>query len=222
MNGTFINKYFEGCQDYPKDKVENILPYGEVWNYISSSFLNGFINYVTPVKVFQIDRYSPEYEDMSQYKINVWKPSEHSPAIFNGTKSQLRDAIVKTELSTYGRIDCFADDIVVLGSIALNVPSEFAKLRKIAPNIDHHCEHWSLYSDHANKFMYFWFDCDVSDCSIGRFETEDSPEEVSKSLENWLAELKKDRESDVVCEWSSGVVDYHELPTSFVSHWARF
>jgi len=66
--------YFEDQIEYPRDVVSNPLPYGEVWTYISSTFLNGFINYVKPIKIFLIDRYTPDNEDITDRNVQVKKP----------------------------------------------------------------------------------------------------------------------------------------------------
>lgn len=52
-----IFDYFIDVVDYPTEIVHNPIPYGTMWNYISSTFLNGVINYVKPISCYVIDRY---------------------------------------------------------------------------------------------------------------------------------------------------------------------
>ena len=71
--------------------------------------------------------------------------------------------------------------------------------------------------------MFFWFDMDVSDCSIGRFETSDSKNIVFESLKNWLDEQKKENEGKIFQEqYDNGILNYHELPVSFIEGWVSF
>lgn len=58
-----------------------------------------------------------------------------------------------------------------------------------------------------NKYMYFYFDMDVSDCSIGRFETTDEVEVIIESIVKWLENKK---------------ITYTKLPTSFLNGWLSF
>ena len=63
--------YFHSTVDYPKNKVHFPIPYGTMWAYISSTYLNGFINYVRPISVFVLDRYTPKDEDITDRKNNL-------------------------------------------------------------------------------------------------------------------------------------------------------
>lgn len=47
------------------------------------------------------------------------------------------------------------------------------------------------YEEESGFYWFFWFDCDCSDCSIGRFTTEDSKEEVIESFTQWVLERQK-------------------------------
>ena len=58
MKNKTIWDYFDDKYDYPRQIAHDMLPYGTVWNYVSSTILNGFINYVKPIGIFLIDRYS--------------------------------------------------------------------------------------------------------------------------------------------------------------------
>ena len=68
--------------------------------------------------------------------------------------------------------------------------------------------------------MFFWFDMDVSDCSIGRIKTEDYKGFVVKSLENWLIEeFRNNKNHEEVHEDENG---FHKLPLSFIKGWVKF
>lgn len=166
-----ITDYFDEEIEYPQYVALNPIPINTLWWYISYTFLNGFINYVTPLKVFVLDRYSkPKTKEMLQY---------------NGK--------VHTDFS------CFGDDIIILAKVE------------------------SEYDLSRNVFMFFWFDMDVSDCAIGRFETTDKPYQVFDALKNWLEAKKNDNHAKFFMEdHDNGVLNYHELPTSFCNGWMSF
>lgn len=74
-----------------------------------------------------------------------------------------------------------------------------------------------------NMYMLFWFDCDVSDCKIGRFETDDHHVLVEQSLVNYLDEMKKENEGHPFFEFKdNGVLNYHEVPLTWLSGWLSF
>lgn len=192
-----IVDYFTNETDYPNFKAHNILPYGELWNYVASTFLNGFINYVTPIKIYQIDRYAIESEQVTAKYSDKTNSGLHQ--VFIGTKSELRKLIIKDTAIFYNtKIGMFHDDIVVLAKI------ETEKSNKIA------C------------YMLFWFDTDVSDCSIGRFQTLDSQEEIIQSLVNWLDYLKEGKKKYVEEGYDDGLINYTDLPLSFCQSWMSF
>ena len=41
-----------------------MLPYGTVWNYVSSTILNGFINYVKPIDVYKFEYIGNSYYEL--------------------------------------------------------------------------------------------------------------------------------------------------------------
>lgn len=165
-----IMDYFDDEVEYPNDVALNPLPMNTFWSYISSTFLNGFINYVEPLKVYVLDRYE---DDKTDEVLNLSKQYH-------------------TELSQFG------DDIILLGKIENN-------------------------DDDLNKFMFFWFDMDVSDCCIGRFETTDNNETVCEALLNWLEEKKLENKGEIFNEdHDNGILGFHELPKSFINGWLSF
>lgn len=45
------------------------------------------------------------------------------------------------------------------------------------------------YEETTDAYWFFYFDCDSSDCSIGRFKTTDSREEVLNEFKRWLEDM---------------------------------
>lgn len=54
-------KYLPDYVEYP-DIAEELLPHGTMYAYISSTFVNGFLNYSKPVKAFLMHRYEQDPE----------------------------------------------------------------------------------------------------------------------------------------------------------------
>ena len=173
--------YFEDSEDYPSEIVHNPLPYGTVWCYISSTFLNGIINYVTPISCYVIDRYTADDEVVRE----------------GFTKRELINSIVSGE-NHQVNLHCFQDDIIILAKIKTNEKDD-------------------------GKYIFFWFDCDVSDCCIGKFETEDSQKDVINSVKNWLDERKEEnKDFSIQPNMDNGILNYTELPLSFLKGWLSF
>lgn len=190
--------YFNDNIEYPKEVAFNPIPYNTVWTYISVTFLNGFINYVKPFKCYLIDRYTPNSENINDVKYQI--EGGYEWLTFNGTKGELKDKILKEEIKLYHtKLSCFSDDIIILSEIEHNE------------------------KDGLNRFMFFWFDMDVSDCSIGRIETKDTKEEVIQSVVNWLEQNKEENKGKLVEEgFDNGLMNYTELPLSFLKGWLKF
>lgn len=174
--------YFSDEIEFPKEVAHDPIPYGTIYQYISATFLNGFINYVEPIATFVIDRYEPRD-----------KKIEMIEAIRSGE-----------EKIRHTKLDMFEDDVIVLGRI----PTETTK------------------NDVNRRYMFFWFDKDVSDCFIGRFITDDPEEEVIRSVRDWLErERKEAKEKGLEPKefTESGITDYHELqPDKFIKGWVKF
>lgn len=193
--------YFDDNIDYPNEVVHNPIPYGTVWCYISSTFLNGIINYVKPISCFVLDRYTADDENVSDRNFTVCNKGEFGKCHkWEGTKKELIKAITTGEKEMYHTdMNCFGDDIALLAEIETNE------------------------EDGKGRYMFFWFDCDVSDCCIGKFETTDTKEEVVQSMINWLDESKEENKGKTVEEgYDNGIVNYSELPISFLKGWLKF
>jgi len=188
--------YFEDNIEYPSEVAHNPIPYGTIWTYVSSTFLNGFINYVNPIGCYLIDRYTPDNENISDRCISYQKKDDNKWLKFDGTKGELKDKILSGEFKMYHtKLDCFGDDIVILSEIETE-------------------------NEVTGKYMFFWFDMDCSDCSIGKFETTDTKEQVIESVINWLEKDKSENINKTVEKYSdSGIVNYTKLPLSFLKGW---
>lgn len=179
-----IWSYFDDNVEYPKDVAHNTLPYGTIWCYISSTFLNGLVNYVKPISCFVIDRYTSPQTVIS---------NEH------GRKSELIKSIIEGKKVYHTNLHMFQDDFIILSKIE------------------------NEENDGKGRYMFFWFDCDVSDCCIGKFETEDDIETVKNSVKLWLDERKfENKDLNFEVDMDNGILDYSELPVSFLSGWLKF
>lgn len=137
---NFMNEYFsDEYEPLPPYKTMEPFKNGTYYNYVSNTLLNGVINYVKPIKVYLMDRYT---EDLLKRHNAIRR--------FN------------TDPEFHTNLGAFEDDIILLA-----------------------------YEEESEFYWFFWFDCDCSDCSIGRFTTEDSKEEVVESFTQWVLERQK-------------------------------
>jgi hypothetical protein len=150
MNDLFEEYFTEGVIEYPSLIATDILPWNVKWRYISQAFLNGFINYVEPVKAYVLSRYT----SWDQFIGHVEIRDNFRLIDFHGTKLEVYEKIIEPGRMSHTELSCLCDDIVILATpkdLDVNSPS---------------------------LYYYFWFDMDVSDCCIGRFKTHDSLEVV--------------------------------------------
>lgn len=193
--------YFHNTVEYPKNLVHYPIPYGTLLCYVSSTYLNGFINYVRPISVFVLDRYTSKDEDITDRKINLYDTGKYQKYYdFTGTKGELIDKVVEDAVGfSHTNLDCFDDDIIILAEVKNDE------------------------DDELGRYIFFWFDCDVSDCCIGKFETIDTKEQVQKSVLNWLNYNKETNKNfNIDKNADNGILDYTELPLSFLSGWLKF
>lgn len=121
----FFDKYFGGdIIQFPDPSRDNLLANevgeGILWEYISHTFLNGYINHVKILGAFGINRYRhPCEKDIN----DIYKT--HHPVL-----------------------SAYQDDIIIL-----------------ALSKSHDCD----------RYFYFHYDRDVSDCMIGTFMSDDEP-----------------------------------------------
>lgn len=197
-----ITDYFDDEIIGSTNIVHDPIPYGTLITSISSTFLNGFLNYVEPISVFVLDRYSPSNKILTDKDFNVYNKyggftEWHK---FEGTKQELINSIVSGKKGMFHtKISCFSDDIILLAQIPINEP------------------------DGKGRYIFFWFDSDVSDCTVGKFETTNSKEDVAQSVINWLNRAKQENLHKTVqpgCD--SGIINYTELPVSWLQGWLSF
>lgn len=142
--------YFDASVDYPRDYAFNPLPVGTLYCYISSSFLNAFVNNVTIVKAFVLGKsldWNEELRDPDSAYVNV-KQDHVWTRINVRTKHDIFNAITQEGAIFHSKLDNdFKDDVLVLGK---------------AFDSDKTIYQW----------VFFWYDRDCSDCCIGKFETD--------------------------------------------------
>lgn len=132
-------------------------------DYISSTFLNGWVNYVKPVKAFVVHRYEEDVEQLSK-RVDAWheNPTYHT------------------------RLSVFEDDVMLLAR------------------------------SERGDWWYFWFDCDVSDCCIGKFEDEPGAD-IPAEFEEYVRERAEDLRS-----YHAGPAAWMELDVSKINGWVSF
>lgn len=183
MNKKSIWDYFEIQEDYPQEVVHNILPYGTIWCYISNTFLNGLVNYAKPIKCYILERHS---DNNKQVRISSISPKLK----YSGTKNELINKINSFELKFHeASLRIFNDDVIILSEIPTTL------------------------NDDINRYIFFWFDYEVSDCCIGKFETNDSEEDVKETLYNWLESCRVE---------NKGIINYKELNVDFLKNSIQF
>lgn len=192
-------KYFTDDIDYPSVFEGEILPPGVMWSYISSTFLNGFANYAKPVKAYLMDRYTPwnSVERFDENRVDPVRINDEWVKRKFTTKKDLYDfAVTNPNAFFHTRIGMFQDDIMLLSK----------------------CEHA------PGKYIFFWFNCDVSDCCIGVFQTEDSEEEVIAEFDRYALErgsdLQKRYNNKLTMEEAKTPIG--ELPVRVFAGWIRF
>ena len=143
---------FDETVDYPRDYAFNPLPIGTLYCYISSSFLNAFINNVTIVKAFVLGKslnWNEEFDDPDDTYINVMQ--DHVWTKVNvRTKDDIFNAITQEGAVFHSKLDNdFKDDVLILGKVF---------------NSDGTMYQW----------IFFWYSRDCSDCCIGKFTVDDT------------------------------------------------
>ena len=157
-------KYFTNDEEYPSNVCDDLLPWGTFWCYVSSTFLNGFINYVHVEKAYLANRYTEMDE--------VIECGEHAGT----TKRSVFDKLTVNP-PIHANLHAFSYDLVLLTKIS------------------------------EGKYMMFWFDCDVSDCCIGRFVTADTEADVIAEFDKFVNKV---------------IPSHAEIPLNFFKGWMSF
>ncbi len=160
-------KYFTDKIDYPENELcADILPWNIEYSHISSTFLDGFINYVEIKKAFVIGRYSDWDTELDlEREISVQKPAGSFTwtKIICKTKNALYKELTIDGATLHAHLDTdFQDDVLILAKIS---------------NMD-------------NGWIYFWYDRDCSDSCIGRFITDDDEKSVINEFSIFIKNLE--------------------------------
>lgn len=130
--------------EYPNsENLFNGIPINHGYDYISSTFCNGLVNYIEDKQLVLINRYKEEeFDDLVNKFVN-----------------QSEQDWYHTDLNKYG------DDIFVFGVDSKTNPS---------------------------SYILIWFDCDVSDCCIYRFDINDfgGMHHFIELMKKWLENLE--------------------------------
>jgi hypothetical protein len=239
-----IFDYFEDRIEFPKNILDDILPVNILWEYMSATFLNGLINYCKPLAVYQLDRYASEKENCAVATIENIK--------FQVNKYQLRDLVVNEEVNfRHTDLSMFHDDIIILAEIeskepiykinicdpffdAFNKPNKngkiydpdalkeaFQKYIQTTDTLELQVPD-TFKKKNIKKYIFFWFDYDVSDCCVGRFETNDDVEDIKQSIVNFLLEEEQGKRKETIEFGDYGVVSHTELPLSWLKGWLKY
>jgi hypothetical protein len=198
-----FDDFFTESIEYPRDIALNPLPINTEYIYVSTTFLNGFINYVTIKRAWCLNRYlkleDPYEEHGKNVELKVQEPSGSSKWInilelFQRmpTKREVIEILnQKGRIYHCGLDNDFQDDIIILAN----------------------ARHLNLTD--SKMWYYFWFDRDCSDCCIGRFETEMSEPEIFELFDQHV----KDRNAD--CNILGNVDPPTLIEISYFSGWLK-
>jgi hypothetical protein len=246
-----IFDYFEDRVEFPKNILDHILPTNVLWEYMDATFLNGLINHCKPLAVYQLDRYTPDSEtlktefELITNSLNV--KFSKTKSILRDLVINEEIEFDHTNLSV------FKDDIIILGEIESNEDTEniyTVDLEKLFPvdspnknnrifdktGVKEALKKYIQTTDtleilspaakkkfQKKKYIFFWFDYDVSDCCVGIFETIDSTEIIKQSIENFLQNEEWGKSKNAAdFGFDNGVVSHTELPLSFLHGWLKF
>ena len=161
----FLNKYFQDSVDYPAyEDGREILPFNELWCYVSGVLLNAFINRVIEGKnlgMWLLGRYTEENKIMDVDGSYQEQPygSTWVPMPKNLTKKELFELITQPGRLYHTKLDTFSDDVLMLFKCGIGE--------------DIH-------------YWFFWFDMDVSDCFIGRFKSDIDESVIKTDFDEWV------------------------------------
>lgn len=158
-----FDDYFPHAIEYPDPTEIDMTAKGWRFDYISSTFLNGWINYVRPVRAFVVSR----YDATSKSKLEEWIATPPHD----------------TQLGDLG------DDVFILAR-----------------------------DDDARRLWFFWFDCDVSDCSIGCLDVDPGDHGAAEEA---FVEYVGERGADFKIGYG-GCGEAVEIPLVCIRGWVQF
>ncbi len=187
-----IGDYFTDVISYPQFLLDKeILPVGTLYQYVSSTFLNGIVNYCQPIQCYVLDRYTHRNSiiELKYCDGKDWHTfcGEKHVAIENFRTGKFKNL--------NGTISCFYDDVIILGQLS------------------------------DDLYIYFYFDYDISDCAVGRFETNDNREKIIESIEDYIDACGKNK--DISFENFNegidiGIIGSTYMPLKFLNNWISF
>lgn len=172
------------AEEYPGAKLLNGLEHGVFYCYVSSSYLEGIVNYTKPIAGVLLERYN----------------------VLNRTKAEsIIDTRVKKGIG-HPSLEAFEDDVLLLCT-----PDSTSEA-----------------DGDPNEYYVFWFDRDVSDCCVGRFNSTDTREQVIADFKTWVESLCDRSQQGVVrkdasgCGWEK-TSDWMDLPLEYLrGGWITF
>jgi len=155
--------FFDSESDYDTgDFSIGIVRENHLYRYVSSTLLEGFINYVDIIGAVLLERYDHIYpEDIKEAKKDF-----------------------------HTKIHKFENDVLILAR------SPYDK----------------------EIVWFFWFDCDVSDCQIGRFTTKSTDERLMSMLKDYAESLIQGKPEEREEDWDF-ITGWVELSKTDFSGW---
>lgn len=136
---------FTDEQEYPTDNQKvNGIPEGQLFLYVSNTYLNAFINCIKPIKMYVAGRYYPEHSAIG--RVVKYQDPPHSfqwkELPLTATKRDIINLFSEPGRVCHLDLTDLMDDVLILGK----------------------------YTDDEDveQYMFFWYDRDVSDCCVGR------------------------------------------------------
>lgn len=168
--------------EFMKEDLISNFRSGFIYFYIGSTFLNGYINYVEPIKMYLLERYRTQGKN---YEEKVWLPFINKPQYH----------------THFLYLD---DDILILGET-------------------------------ESHYYFFWYDCDLSDCAIGRqIKGEITKDDMVRWFDEYTESLLEPRfveyrnehrelfDSSDDEECAEGITGYREIPINCFKGWVKF
>lgn len=179
--------YFNERIDNPDCLAYEIMPYGVLWqDAFPSVFFDAFLNKIVPLKLWLLDDNTPDDKELNIHNSHV---KNKFP---KGTKKELKDFVLNGGSFTHTNLIIFEDNLILLGKIE-SEDNTFG----------------------LNQYMFMLLEIyDKYGGQLGRFETEDTPEQVAQSIVNTLEDPEFWSGSDLECDPLKP--RYTELPIGFL------
>jgi hypothetical protein len=188
-------KYFQETEEYPREVAFNPLPWNVLYEYITTDFLNAFINKVKIKKAYLISRYTNESEIIKNVQI-ADPPRSYNWTTFSGNKQEVFDRLTIPGAVCHSKLNDFGDDVLILSKIEIQDKSHYPD------------------RENLNYYMFFWYDCDCSDSCIGRFFTEDTESQVIQEFDTFV----KERNDKLSVDYrATGIL--REIPLHYFTGW---